>query len=465
MEQESGSRFKLVYPYWTSDEAGFSFPIPNGLHIEIVKWIQTIHDTGMASRHLRIDIFDELFQKNNSGFYFRHSNFIWHFLRSFSYSDLVKEEEIINDDNNYIFPIELELQGPNFIVNNQTFILNNNTYNYSFIDTIPPAIIELIKKGKVKILLTNLIDQSISSEFIHSIGNVFSSKGIDLSNIILAQGNICKNYVGKIKQVSGIISLFQAAELMDKFPFYSGEVGYQSDIVREIDLDANKFRSKRFLCWNRSMNRPHRLAMAYIALKYNLLEHSIFSFVTSKSKNIKTELEVYYRYENDFHEKIKQIDKLIPYEVDTHHLSPEEKKGFQTVSINNKDYYLNSYIHITSETAFDNNINPFFSEKTWRPIMNLQPFIYVGNPHALKKLRSLGFKTFSPFIDESYDLIENHVDRLRAIEHEIDKINRLHIDELHNWYCSIKDILIHNQQHIRNFKNYNPYDEVFKNGI
>ena len=60
---------------------------------------------------------------------------------------------------------------------------------------------------------------------------------------------------------------------------------------------------------------------------------------------------------------------------------------------NNNSYY--NYGH--------DNRSRFFSEKTVRPLVYGQPFITVGSPHLLSALRSLGFKTFSTWWDESYD--------------------------------------------------------------
>jgi hypothetical protein len=118
-------------------------------------------------------------------------------------------------------------------------------------------------------------------------------------------------------------------------------------------------------------------------------------------------------------------------------------------------------LHITSETEFDSGSTPFLSEKTWRPILNLQPFIYVGNYKSLEKLRSLGFKTFSPFINEDYDLIKDRRERFFAIEKEIKKFADMSIEEIHEWYYSITDILIHNQNVLKSYTTYNPIEEVF----
>jgi hypothetical protein len=46
------------------------------------------------------------------------------------------------------------------------------------------------------------------------------------------------------------------------------------------------------------------------------------------------------------------------------------------------------------------------TEKALRPIACGQPFILAATPGSLQYLRSYGFKTFSGYIDETYDTIQ-----------------------------------------------------------
>jgi hypothetical protein len=110
----------------------------------------------------------------------------------------------------------------------------------------------------------------------------------------------------------------------------------------------------------------------------------------------------------------------------------------------NKEPYLDTYIHILSETNFYET-GLYLSEKTWKPIGHLQPFIMVNKPGALKELHRLGFKTFTPFINESYDDIQNDTERMEFIYSEIMRLNSLSFEEIHEWYKSIWDILIYNR--------------------
>jgi hypothetical protein len=72
---------------------------------------------------------------------------------------------------------------------------------------------------------------------------------------------------------------------------------------------------------------------------------------------------------------------------------------------------------ITETTGYDEEI--FFSEKTFHPIRNCQPFMMVSTPGTLMHLRQLGYGTFSEWWDEGYDLIQDHQGRMEAVVDQI----------------------------------------------
>lgn len=49
------------------------------------------------------------------------------------------------------------------------------------------------------------------------------------------------------------------------------------------------------------------------------------------------------------------------------------------------------------------DIPVFLTEKTYKPIAGLQPFVVIGGAGILKYLRSQGFETYNNIFDESYD--------------------------------------------------------------
>jgi len=106
----------------------------------------------------------------------------------------------------------------------------------------------------------------------------------------------------------------------------------------------------------------------------------------------------------------------------------------------------NTFCNIVTETCYRENDITFITEKTEKCFSAGQPFIIVSTPYFLKKLKKLGYKTFSDFWDESYDLIEDGDDRFKVIKSVITKLNSLSIKELEEMYVKMLPILRHNQR-------------------
>jgi hypothetical protein len=123
---------------------------------------------------------------------------------------------------------------------------------------------------------------------------------------------------------------------------------------------------------------------------------------------------------------------------------------------------LDSWISVVSEASFgDQDHTLFLSEKVFKPIACLHPFIVVGNKGSLKKLREMGYRTFEGFIDESYDELPTF-ERFEAIIESIKQVQS--IQNKFAWYESMKDILIHNYNTFqRNSKRENPACIELKN--
>lgn len=104
-----------------------------------------------------------------------------------------------------------------------------------------------------------------------------------------------------------------------------------------------------------------------------------------------------------------------------------------------------TWISLIAETLDDERI--FFpTEKTGKPMMCNKPFIVLGSKHFLKNLRKIGFKTFHPIIDESYDEIDDVIERTKLAFQsflELQKQDQIMV-RLH-----LKDILDHNEQCMR----------------
>jgi len=135
----------------------------------------------------------------------------------------------------------------------------------------------------------------------------------------------------------------------------------------------------------------------------------------------------------------------------------------------NKDIYLDSYISLVSESIFFQRREEedvyvefpagYLSEKIWKPIGHSHPFILMGPAKSLEYLKGLGFQTFHPFIDESYDLENDDFTRLKMILDEVEKFSNKTKEEKDTFSKNVIDILHHNQNLFLNYSK----DKLFIN--
>lgn len=85
--------------------------------------------------------------------------------------------------------------------------------------------------------------------------------------------------------------------------------------------------------------------------------------------------------------------------------------------------YTQTNCSIILETVYDDRIH--LTEKTLRPIACGHPFMILSGPGTLAYLRKMGFNTFSPLIDERYDLETDPDKRMQMVLEEMHRINNL----------------------------------------
>jgi len=198
-----------------------------------------------------------------------------------------------------------------------------------------------------------------------------------------------------------------------------------------------------FLSYNRAI-RHHRVRFFIDLLEKNLLNKGLVSF--NKINQVP--------YETD--ENIKDfLLNETPLIIDT---MPELKYNL-AVNITVQDFE-RTFISVVTETLVDDG-TLFFSEKIWKPIMVGHPFMVYGNQYSLKYLKSVGFKTFDKWIDESYDDEPNRDKRSKMIVNELEKFSLKSLDELKKLREEMFEICEFNYNHFKTyyFENYGKTDE------
>jgi len=204
---------------------------------------------------------------------------------------------------------------------------------------------------------------------------------------------------------------------------------------------------RKFLIFNRRP-RAHRVLLhSYINSSPRLKDQTYTGI--GKDPNIKNYLHILGKSDNPIAGK-KRMRNYIE-----DNLEQYENKGFELdvdLDINQANYmpysyYYNTLISVVTETeTMPDSI--FFTEKIFKPIVGLHPFILFGNPHSLSKLKEYGYKTFSDYWDESYDQEEDLYKRFNKIVNLIEELSVIPLEELKKMYFSMSDILNHNYSNL-----------------
>ena len=197
--------------------------------------------------------------------------------------------------------------------------------------------------------------------------------------------------------------------------------------------------------------RPHRMILANWMFKYQI--DVLMSF------NLNSDTQEFLYISRDKYPELDITDtdiddfyKTLPHNIDNVDLNQNNIEEHLSAVGNNKMVIANqrSGIHIVGETNFEEP-GKFYTEKIMKPIMNQKPFIILGQHGMCEHLKVMGFKTFHPFIDETYDTITDPMLRLKAICSEIQRLNNLTDTDFHSMLAEVQGICEHNFNHIKDF--------------
>ena len=128
----------------------------------------------------------------------------------------------------------------------------------------------------------------------------------------------------------------------------------------------------------------------------------------------------------------------------------DDTKGNTVQQLNAQDRdqffanYNNFFVEIACETYYSGHT--FFpTEKVWRPMLLMTPFIVHGPQHYIKHLHNMGFKTFDGWWNEGYSQCDP-VWQLKLIKEIVDDIATWSMDKCQQVYKEMQPILQHNKQ-------------------
>lgn len=110
--------------------------------------------------------------------------------------------------------------------------------------------------------------------------------------------------------------------------------------------------------------------------------------------------------------------------------------------------HFNSYFSIVSETTFDNE-TIFMSEKVFKPILMMHPFVVAGDYKTIAAMKELGYNTFDNHIDHSYDSIQDPVQRMKTLFDEIERLCNIDRDTWNEMLYDMLPDLMKNYAHLQ----------------
>ena len=129
------------------------------------------------------------------------------------------------------------------------------------------------------------------------------------------------------------------------------------------------------------------------------------------------------------------------------------------VTVGRLDLWQSHFLNISSETVFDEWEPLLVTEKMWKPIIGLRPFIVHGNPKTYSWMRKNGFKTFNNYW--------KHIDveNLGAHDTVYRVIEFLKTQDLSKMYIDMLADLRYNKERFYEFSSEQEYkmENIFEN--
>lgn len=440
---------KLLFGF---DVMTYNGEIPNCLNS---KFLSTIHAASDFDYRFSGEVFKKRWNEDwaiyNSGF--------WD-----SYCEKKSVYEIVkyHSDKKWFYIVEP-------YGNIQQFFGNHKFYNKLILENISSVTLEQIKNGNGNLLINYIVDGGLgmSKDNWKKIVNFTREKGIpDEKVYLIFQDFNLKNNLKSLDINYNVINYNWAHHLKStefwntlnisgwtfwpkdtyepqfgKTEIVDSSICLFDDFEKNIESDKKDF---LFLCrhW-----KTHRLALLSVLHKLGL-ENNLVSW----DKKFYEEHIVQHFLKIDQNNELVDLMKNTNKQLDIEDITKIAGYGYE-----DKNLYLNSYLSIITESVFFQEEIDFptgyLSEKIWKPIGHCQPFILAGPAKSLEYIKTMGYKTFHPFIDESYDNETNDLNRLEMISNEVKKFANKNKNEKIEFLNSVKDIVKHNQNLFLNYAN------------
>lgn len=453
----------------------FDFKLPNGflpfgyskntLGINIFKKFE-------IEEKEKFTLFQSSIQEPNNFVSTFSSSFTTYILEHTKNTKAICVADIHYVDENELYIIVLE----SHIFNNLFEYYSNDKFKIE--NLLSPKLINLLKDNdNFKLVFMDMREGAYPHDFnfLEKINNFLEKNNIEHKNKVLISSN--NNFIKNLKN-NEIYETFKNRIVLDVNNYFLLTAGrfigqlrvnnnsiiennYNYSIQEEIHFND---REKYYLMYNRNSERIHRAYFVNKLYENNLISKGLISFFENNhldsflnNSTVYEELEL---NNEDIFDIRKNYKNFTPMYIDN---SDSNEVADYHNFLSRKDEYEKTYFTIVSETNAQSDYC-FITEKTIKPIMNLHPFLVLGNPHTLRVLKSYGLKTFHRWWDESYD---NEFDFKKRSNMVIEIVNNLCSKTNEEWNDLLKemsDTLYFNQKQLHRLNYKKRYEkDFFKN--
>jgi len=216
--------------------------------------------------------------------------------------------------------------------------------------------------------------------------------------------------------------------------------------------DTNPQKVFLIYCRDWSHRREYRLKFLELLIENNLHHASQTSVMHVNSDEV--HFSNYEFLNSKFNLNNPQLIDLIP----TNTVSSASSADYDYTD------FISTQISVILETVFDDG-RIHLTEKTLKPIACGHPFILAAGSGALDYIRSYGFKTFAPWIDESYDQESDSLKRMEKIMWSMTQIQNLQGQEREDFFQEMKSIAEFNKKHFFSDAFFNQVKNELKNNL
>ena len=222
-------------------------------------------------------------------------------------------------------------------------------------------------------------------------------------------------------------------------------------LKHDVDLQSFNYskvqKTKKFISLNRRW-REHRVMLVSLLAQKNLIDQGYVSLgvMPNEVHEARRMLQ-----NSQMQEGFNKLEDKLPLQVDDVDLSINQFR-MNSLPIN---FYQNSCFSIVSSTMalLAQEPSAGFTEKEVKPILAKHPFIIWNRPGALQHLKTMGFLTFEPWFDESYDKEINDLLRLEKIVKLVEQLCGYSFTQWETILQQMEPVLDHNYNRMVNYTN------------